>query len=169
MKNFLIFCIFIQFLSGCKTKLTDYDTIFNNRETYSKTVFELNTVIMSNNFSPVVGSRNYLYANVAAYEVVAANYPDKFKSLSGQVAGLGKIPPPTTGNTINIPFASLLAFWKLGQLVTFSENVTTSYIDSLKLLAKAHGMPDEMVKNSVAYADTVAAVVMAWSKKDSYK
>ena len=169
MKNLLLFCILLTFLFGCSTKNKDYDNFFNDPATYSKTVFELNTVIMGNNFSPVVGSRNYLYANVAAYEVVAANYPDKYNSLSGQVAGLGKIPLPKPGDKINVPFASLLAFWKLGQLVTFSENVTTSYVDSLKLLAKVHGMPEEMFNQSVAYADTVSAIVMAWSKKDGYK
>ena len=159
----------VIFWGSCKNKMADYDGIFNTRETYSKSVFELNTVIMGNNFSPVVGSRNYLYANVAAYEVMAANNPAKFNSLSGQVKGLGKIPLPDPAKKINTAFASLLAFWKLGQAVTFSTNETTSYVDSLKLLAKNHGMPEEMYNNSVAYADTVAAVIMAWSKKDNYK
>ena len=151
----------IVFWGSCKNKITDYEGIFNNRETYSKSVFELNTIIMGNNFSPVVGSRNYLYANVAAYEFMAANNPAKFNSLSGQVKGLGKIPLPDPAKKINTAFASLLAFWKLGQAVTFSTNETTSYVDSLKLLAKNHGMPEEMYNNSVAYADTVAAVIMA--------
>jgi hypothetical protein len=49
--------------------------LFLRPNLYSKTVHELNTVVMGNNFSPIVASRNYLYANVAAYEVVAAGNP----------------------------------------------------------------------------------------------
>jgi hypothetical protein len=42
------------------------------------------------------------------------------------------------------------------------------YVDSLKKLADDHGMPKDIFENSVAYADTVSAVVMAWSKRDNY-
>ena len=169
MKKYFLCLILLPFFTACLHRKPDYETIFNNPDTYAKSVFELNSVIMGNNFSPVVGSRNYLYANVAAYEVIAANYPDKYNSLSGQLRGFKKISLPIEKDKINIPFTSLLAFWKLGQAVTFSENETTSYVDSLKLLAKNHGMPVEMFTRSVAFADTVAALIMAWSKKDNYK
>ena len=62
-------------LVSCQSKKADYRTIVSNPDTYAKTVYELNTVVMGNNFSPVVASRIYLYANVAAYEVMAAAYP----------------------------------------------------------------------------------------------
>jgi len=169
MKKLLLLSIYVCILSSCINKKADYETIFNNPETYSKSVFELNSVVMGNNFSPVVASRNYLYANVAAYEVVAANYPDKYTSLAGQVNGLTKIPLPDSTKKIDAPFSALLAFWKLGQAVTFSDNETNNYVDSLKLLAKDHGMPADVYDNSIAYADTVAAIIMSWSRKDNYK
>ena len=42
------------------------------------------------------------------------------------------------------------------------------YVDSLKKLAKDHGMPEEIVNNSIVYADTVASAIMDWSKHDNY-
>ncbi|MEP6514131.1 MAG: vanadium-dependent haloperoxidase [Parafilimonas sp.] len=123
---------------------------------------------MGNNFTPVVASRNYLYANVAAYEIIAAGYPSQYNSLAGQLRGLDYVPKPEDGKKINYEFASLLGFWKLGELVTFSGAETTKYVDSLKQLAKDHGMPLDIYNNSVYYADTVAAVIMQWSKKDNY-
>ena len=57
-------------LAGCNRK-SDYDAIFKNPLLYSKTVYQLNTVVMGNNFSPIVASRNYTYANIAAYQVIA--------------------------------------------------------------------------------------------------
>jgi len=41
-------------------------------------------------------------------------------------------------------------------------------VDSLKQLANDHGMPTEIFNNSVAYADSVSNVIMAWSKGDHY-
>ena len=110
IKKLVLALSVIVFWGSCKNKMADYDGIFNNRETYSKSVYEFNTGIMGNNFSLVVGSRNYLYANVAAYEVMAANNMAKFNSLSGQLKGLGKIPLPDPAKKINTAFAFLLAF-----------------------------------------------------------
>jgi hypothetical protein len=146
----------------------DYDKVFKDPHIYSQTVHELNTVVMGNNFSPIVASRNYMYAAVAGYEVIAGGYPGKFQSLAGQLHGLSAIPAPPAGETINFELAALLAYCKLGEAVTFPEGSMTAYVDSLKQLAKDHGMPGDEFEASVAYADTVSAKIMAWAKKDRY-
>ena len=105
-------------LVACNGK-KDYDTVFKDPNLYCATVYQLNTVVMGNNFSPIVASRNYLYANVAAYEVVAGSYPDQYASLAGQVNGLKAVPKPIAGKTVHAEFAALLAFCKLGEAVTF--------------------------------------------------
>ncbi len=161
------FAFYAMAITGCH-RASDYDAIFKDPILYSKTVYQLNTVVMGNNFSPIVASRNYTYANVAAYSVVAGGYPEKYHSLGGQLRGLGKLPVPVQGKPIDVEFAALLAFCKLGEAVTFPAGSMQYYTDSLKKLAGDHGMPDDIYNNSVAYSDTVAAVVMAWSKTDHY-
>ncbi len=154
-------------VTGCNRK-SDYDAIFKNPILYSKTVYQLNTVVMGNNFSPIVASRNYTYANVAAYQVVAGGYPEQYESLSGQLRGLSITPLPDKSKPVDVEFAALLAFCKLGEAVTFPAGSMQDYVDSLKKLAQDHGMPEEILNNSIAYADTVGAVVMGWSKADHY-
>src|SRR5436853_3772926 len=163
----LIWCLALILMFGCNSK-RNYEAIFKDPELYCKTVYELNTVVMGNNFSPIVASRNYLYANVAAYEVIAAGYPDQYNSLAGQLKGLNQVPRAPKGKPIDFEFASLLAFCKLGESVTFPAGSMKYYVDSLNLLAKDHGMPSDVYDNSVAFADTVSAVIMDWSKKDNY-
>jgi hypothetical protein len=158
-------CVIV--VTGCNHK-SDYDAIFKNPLLYSKTVYQLNTVVMGNNFSPIVASRNYTYANIAAYEVVAGSYPDKYESLAGQLHGLRILPTPEKDKPFNVGFAALLAFCKLGEAVTFPAGSMQAYVDSLKKLADDHGMPKDVFNNSIAYADTVSAVIMAWSKQDRY-
>jgi len=135
---------------------------------FSNTVHELNNVVMGNNFSPIVASRNYTYASVAAYEVIAAGYPDKFQSLAGQLHGLAPIPKPAPGQKVDFEFAAVLAFSKLGEAVTFPEGSMIYYTDSLKKLVKDHGMPDDIFNGTLAYTDTVAANILRWSRKDNY-
>lgn len=167
MKRFLLIASVAICFAACQSP-NDYEKLFNDPNLYCYTVHELNTVVMGNNFGPIVASRNYLYSAIAGYEVIAGGYPDSFASLAGQLHGLKAVPKPTPGVKINFQLASLLAYCKLGQAVTFPEGSMRAYVDSLKKLATDHGMPEEVLAASVAYADTVGNAIMAWSKKDNY-
>lgn len=157
----------LLWVSACK-KPGDYKAVLSDPKLFAATVHTLNQVVMGNNFGPIVASRNYYYASVAAYEVVAAGWPDRFRSLGGQVHGLGAMPRPPKGKDVNYPLASILAFCSLGEAVTFPAGSMRGYTDSIKALALSHGMPQQMFDNSIAYADTVAAAILQWSKKDNY-
>ncbi len=167
MKTSLLLFAVAVLLWSCKSNNT-YEAFFKDPDMYSKTVHALNTVVMDNNFTPIVASRNYLYANVAAYEVIAAGYPQKYNSLVGMVKGLKYVPKPEPGKKIDYEFASLLAFCKLGESVTFPEGSMKEYVDTLKINAHDKGMPDEIFDNSVLYADSMAAAILKWAKKDNY-
>ncbi|MBK5272339.1 MAG: vanadium-dependent haloperoxidase [Bacteroidia bacterium] len=167
MKKIISALLLVAALS-CKHQSNDYEKITHDPIMFSNTVHELNNVVMGNNFSPIIASRNYMYASVAAYEVIAAGYPDKYQTLAGQVHGLTTSVKPEAGKKIDFEFAALLAFSKLGESVTFPEGSMSDYTDSIKTMAKDHGMPDDVFKNSIAFADTVSSVILDWSKKDMY-
>lgn len=162
--------LFLLCISAClfACKQHDYKQIIHNPVLFSNTVYQLNTVVMGNNFSPIVASRNYLYASVAAYEIMVAGYPKEYNSLAGQLKGLTTVPAPPANTSIDYEFAALLAYCKLGEAVTFPEGSMKEYVDSIKNVALDHGMPSDVYKNSIAYADAVSAAIMAWSKKDNY-
>lgn len=154
-------------LLSCNTK-NDYKEILHDPILYSHTVHELNTVVMGNNFPPIIASRNYTYASIAGYEAIAAGYPEQYQSLAGQLNGLTSVPKPEAGKAIDFELAALLAFCKLGEAVTFPEGSMGEYVDSLKKLARDHGMPKEELKNTEDYVSALTEVIMAWSKKDNY-
>ncbi len=163
-----VFLIAIAVILSSSCKKPDYKKILHDPALYSRTVYELNGVVMGNNFPPVVASRNYAYATVAGYEVIAAGYPDKYKSLAGQLNGLTKVAKPEANEDIDYEYAALLAFCKVGESVTFPEGSMKYFTDSLHQIAVTHGMPGSMIANSEKYAKAVAASIMAWSKKDNY-
>lgn len=167
MKPFLlIIAVTLLLFTSCKKP--DYKQIFHDPALYSSTVHELNSVVMGNNFTPVVASRNYAYASIAGYEVISAGDPEHYQSLAGQLNGLKAVAKPAKGDSIDYAYASILAFCKVGEAVTFPEGSMKYYTDSLHLLAVTHGMPSDMIANSEKYAKTVALSIMAWSKKDNY-
>lgn len=91
MKRVLFFFLMVVLLSACKQKDTKFSNVFDSPVLYAKTVKELNNVVMQNNFPPIIASRNYVYASIAAYEVVVLG-DDRFQSLAGQIKHLPKIP-----------------------------------------------------------------------------
>lgn len=167
MKKLLMPIVGVLCFLSCKDA-PDQRTYFANPDSYCKTVKELNEVVKFNNFPPIVGSRNYAYANIAAYECIAAAYPDKYYSLAGQINGLETMPKLDTAKKVDVEFSALLAFCVVGESVTFPEGSMKEFVDSLKNLAKKNGMSDEMFTNSIAFADTVSQQVLDWSKKDNY-
>ena len=167
MKNIFSFAIVAFAFLACNNK-SDYKQITHDPNLYANTAHELNQVVMGNNFSPIIASRNYAYAAIAGYEVTAAGNPTKYQSLAGQLKGLSALPKPKDTANIDFPYAALIAYCNVGQAVTFPEGSMKEYIDSLQKLVSDHGMPSLMIKNSEAYAKEVSTAIIAWSKKDNY-
>lgn len=155
-------------ISACNNSQKDYQRTAADPIMYSQLVHELNTVVMGNNFSPIVASRNYMYASVAAYEVMAKGYPAQYNSLAGQLNQLGPVPEPDTSAGISFDFAAMLAFSKVGEAVTFPAGSMKEYMDSLKGIMREAGMSSAILKSSEAYADLVAKHIIEWSKGDNY-
>src|SRR5215210_871258 len=165
MNKLFVAVLIIVLLNGCKKG--DYVKVTHDPLLYSKTVKKLNDIVLENNFPPMIAARNYAYANIAAYEVLAAG-DKKYTSLAGQIHQLKPIPKPDKKDNIDFPFAALIAFCKVGNAVTFPEGSMDAYVDELKNNAEDAGMPSDIFDGSVRYANLVADSIMSWSKNDNY-
>jgi hypothetical protein len=167
MKQILVTAAIALFMIACKPQ-GDYTKFTNDPLLYSKTVKKLNNVVLENNFPPMIASRNYVYASIAGYECVAAGDAN-YQSLSGQIKHMPAMPKPDTSNSkIDFQLAALLAFTKVGNAVTFPEGSMMDYYNELKEHADSAGMPSSMLEATAAFADTIAAAVLKWSKGDNY-
>lgn len=153
--------------TACNQRDKEYKKVFTNPELYCKTVKQLNDVVLENNFPPMIASRNYAYANIAAFECIAAGNKN-YHSLATQIKHLPALPLPDKGKEIDYSLAAMLSFTKVGNAVTFPEGSLMKYYEYLKKLADSTGMPEDMINNSVVYADSVSAAILRWSKKDNY-
>lgn len=157
--------VFCAGLVSCKSD--EYKKVTSDPLLYSKTVKKLNDIVLENNFPPMIGSRNYVYANIAAYECIVAG-DSSYRTLSGQIKHMPPMPKPPVGKPIDYRFAALLALTKVGNAVTFPEGSMMGYYDELVEKVDNAGMPGDMLENSIAFADTMFSAIMAWSKKDNY-
>lgn len=165
MKSVWLCAGLIVLFVACKQK--EYTIGTADPILYSKTVKKLNDIVLENNFPPMIASRNYAYANIAAYECMAAG-DSSYLSLAGQIKHMPAMPKAPAGKAIDFSLAALLAFTKVGNAVTFPEGSMMGYYDELLKRYDKMGMPEEMITNSKLFSDQVADAVMAWSKKDNY-
>ncbi len=161
--------LLVSALMACRPAVAPdaYKKVFSDPVLYCKTVKKLNDVVMQNNFPPIIASRNYAYANIAAYECIAAG-DSSFTSLAGQLNQLPVMPKPEAGKPINYNLAALFAFTKIGNAVTFPEGSMMGYYNELKQMADSLNMPSAELKNTITFSDSVAAAIMRWSKADNY-
>lgn len=115
----------------------------------------------------MIGSRNYVYASIAAYETMAAGNKE-YKSLSGQIKHLPPMPSPPAGIEIDYSLAALFSFTKVGNAVTFPEGSMMEYYEELKTNAEKAGIPSSILNNTIAFSDTIVASILKWSAGDNY-
>lgn len=162
----ICFCAAVT-LFACKPN-NEYKTFLHDPQLFANTVHELNSVVMGNNFPPMIAARNYTYAAIAAYEIVAAGYPDKYQSLVNQIHDLKVAAKPNTTEPIDYELAAFLAYVKVGEAVTFPEGSMQLYRDSILQVARDKGLPKAVEKASQTFADSMSMSIIRWSKKDNY-
>ncbi len=148
-------------------RANDYKKVIHDPLLYSNLTGQLTEIMTFNIFTPPAASRVYAYSHLAAYEVMAQG-DSNYASLDGQLKGFSNIPKPEAGKQIDYPYASMIAMMEVGKTLTFSNATMDSIVNSLKLLAIEHGMPDSMESQSKDYGLSVAKAVLAWGKKDNY-
>ncbi|MBC7841738.1 MAG: vanadium-dependent haloperoxidase [Gemmatimonadaceae bacterium] len=128
-------------------------------------VKQVNDVIVYDILSPPQASRVYVYASVAAYEVLRQS-DSVYHTLAGQLNGLS--PVPEGAGDISLPLAGVHAYMTVGRALTFSQ----ARMDTLRLKmdTRMRGtLSQDVFDRSRAYGDSVAAHVLAWAAKDHFK
>ncbi|MBV6645878.1 MAG: vanadium-dependent haloperoxidase [Cyclobacteriaceae bacterium] len=165
MKKLSLLPILLVCLS-CEPDLR-YQKILADPETYQSAMKRLTDIIVYDIFSPPVASRVYVYPNIAAYEVARHSSPEKYASLSGQLADLTETPTP--GDLVDINLASLHAFLTVGKALIFSEEKIDNYANAFYQKLTDHGLPSSVKSESLAFGEQVASHILKWTDGDMYK
>jgi hypothetical protein len=164
--KFLMPLILLAVVSCGEKGNTGYTKIFDDQVLYCKTVKELNNAVLENNFPPMIASRVYVYSNIAAYEVMVAGNKD-YNSLAGQIKHLPAM-PAADKTDVDFSYASLLAFCKAGETLTFPAGSMEATLKGLDEMADSAGMSAKTKEASKKFADVYVKHIIDWSKKDNY-
>lgn len=126
----------------------------------------LTDVVVHDVFSPNVASRIYVYANIAAYEVLVTHQPG-YRSLYGQIATFPKIAPPS--EPIAPSLAAVYAFLQVGKKLVFSEPAMEDSVNRILAWYKTKKAGAKVYTASLAYGKQVADTVMKWVNADQYR
>jgi hypothetical protein len=163
----LLFALLCAVAISCNQKIAEYHSPFEDPLLYSKTVKQLNDIVLENNFPPMIASRNYAYASIAAYECMAAKNPD-YPSFAGRIKHMPAMPIPTDSGKIDFSLSALLAFIKVGNAVTFPEGSMVKQYDKLLHDADSLDVPSSIIQASAVFADSISSAILKWSKGDNY-
>lgn len=164
------FCIFVSLLLliSCKKEYRIDEAKIADPSIFHQSVKALSDVILHDIFSPPVASRIYAYACVGAYES-ARSMDSTYRSFSGQIEHLPKLPEPIPGQKYCFPMVSTITFLTIGKNLIFSEDTLQKQIDVVLAYYKSCGIPDEVFERSVSFANEMANAIMSWSNNDNYK
>ncbi|XLS28758.1 vanadium-dependent haloperoxidase [Flavobacteriaceae bacterium M23B6Z8] len=132
---------------------------------FHNAIDKVTDIMVHDIFSPPVASRIYVYPNIAAYEIMAAE-SDEYQSLAGQLSGLESVTNADT-TQVNFRLAALIAHMDVSKSLIFSEEKMKSYADSLYAIWQKQNLKE--FEASKAYGLKVAAAIKEWYNKDNYK
>ena len=164
--TFILFKISIVcLLFSCNPKTTEYKQL-ENPDFFREAVQNLTDISVYDIFSPPVASRVYVYPSIAAYEVIASAYPDRYQSLAGQLNGLTESPEILVN--VNPYLAAIYAYNIVGKTLIFSEDKMTDFQNQFEQRLIDLSIPRRIRKNSMRYAEIVSSHILKWSKTDNY-
>ncbi|WP_289024036.1 vanadium-dependent haloperoxidase [uncultured Salegentibacter sp.] len=163
MKKYLYFFISTLILTSC-TK--EEKPIVVTAENYHQTLDKITDIMVHDIFSPPVASRIYAYSNLVAYQILREENKD-LTDISSSFEELKPIPKADSAANINYNLAALVAKMEIAKKLIFSEELLTTYRDSLYTAWKKTN--NEEFISSKDYGLKVARHLSTWIDKDNYK
>lgn len=167
LKSLFTFVLFSATLIGCEKKNPNFQQEAANAEFLHQSMLHLTSVIKHDLFPPMIASRIYAYAHIAAYEALNP-HTEGYRSMGGQLNGLGQMPQPEAGKDYCFPLASVKAYLKVGKKLIFSEDSITAFEQKIFKTFKDIGIPKDIYDRSLAFGDTIGGAIIKWSTKDNY-
>ncbi|KIC95738.1 phosphatidic acid phosphatase [Flavihumibacter solisilvae] len=170
MKKILVIVLFLAIAGELFSQAS---APLNKRISYTTDAYPLHRaqkaltdVIVHDIFSPPVASRIYVYANMAAFECLAAG-DHNLGSLHGQLSKFPAIPAP--GKEVVSSVAAIHAFFNTAKQLVFSEKRLMDSAAAVLKWYKTKSVGPKQLAASEAYGKLVSDSILKWVAADNYK
>jgi len=132
------------------------------------------------NISPPVAARTFSYGAIAMYESVVHGIPGQ-RSLAGQLNGLDSLPTPDPALTYDWPTVLAQTMHRIAnegvhvfpnrifyEFTTPTQAALTTLGPTQIGFRKADGVPQQVIDDSIEYANQLADALVVWADGDGY-
>lgn len=160
----LVFLFAVFNLSSCKQKKPEAEFTSND---ISHIIMQMTDVMVHDITNPPLAARFFSYACLAGYEVAAAHD----KAMVSMYGVLNEYPDIKKNDSIkdyNYQLAALLAMLETAKKMQPSgkllDNYESRFLDSCIRI----GFEEDVINNSMAYAQSISKQILAYAKADGY-
>ncbi|MCY7349277.1 MAG: vanadium-dependent haloperoxidase [Cytophagaceae bacterium] len=165
MKRLGLFLLVVSQLLGCGQRPANSDA-FSVRE-ISQIVARMTDVMVHDVTNPPLAARFFAYASLAGYEVLAQT-DSTCRSFHGVLNGYPLLEKPTDLGPHSVRLSALLALLETARKLQPSGKLLEPV--QARLLDSCHraGFSDQILANSVQYAQRISKQILAYAKADRY-
>lgn len=162
-------CVAITVLlsAGCREQPVNM-AVVEDPELLHTAAQKVSEAMMVSVTSPTVASRTYAYSSIAAYEALRHEHPE-YRSLAGQLNGLGAAPAPKPGDEYLLPLSSVNAYLTVAEALVFAPEKVAEHREAVIAQLREQGVPKALIKRSMDYGEEVGQHVLAWAGTDNIK
>ena len=165
MRRLMILLLSFPLLLQAGTKPTEES---KQVEDFVDQLFQISAVMLHDVVNPPAASRYYAYATLAAYQVVQAHHPEMpdLASHFKEKPDFSGITAPASADPV---FAATYAMLELGKKMLPSGYMLQEKQEKyISMYQEQYGLSRTATDENIAYAETVAAAVLAYTKTDGH-
>jgi hypothetical protein len=165
-KLYLTFVLLFAVFSFCSCRQKKPEPEFTSND-ISHIIRQMTDVMVHDITNPPLAARFFSYACLAGYEVVAAHD----KTLSSMYGVLNDYPDIRENDSIksyNYQLAALLAMIETARKMQPSGKLLNIYESRFLDSCKRIGFEEDVINNSMAYAQSISKQILAYAKADGY-
>ncbi|MBF9254014.1 vanadium-dependent haloperoxidase [Pontibacter sp. 172403-2] len=133
----------------------------------SGVISEMTDVMVNDVTNPPLAARFFSYATLAGYEIVS-QHDSTFRSMHGILNEYPKIEKPAGLTGYSYQLSALLAMMETAQKMQPSGAMLAAYEQQFLDSCRHSGVPEDVIANSLTYAQAVSKSILAYAKSDKY-
>lgn len=165
MKKLLCILILFAGFAGCRQE-PGQQSQFNNGH-ISQVILKMTDMMVHDVTNPPLAARFFSYASLAGYEVVSQN-DSTIQSMYGLLNDYPKLEKPVGIKNYAYQLSALLAMMETAKKMqpsgTMMEEYEQQFLDSCRTM----GFSEEVIENSLLYAQEISKDILAYAKADKY-
>lgn len=127
----------------------------------------ITSIQMYDGFTPPKATRNFVMANVAAYQAAIPGFP-ACRSLAGQLNELKEIPSPAANQIYDWRVTAIAAYHWVTKDLLYADTPADTLYNKQVAEIRASGVSDDVIDRSKAYGESVAMAVKKWYATDGF-